>query len=53
MRTVKGEIVWENGYVIPSTTPCLWLELDDESIAQMPYTYTALNIEMAQHPTTP
>ena len=53
MRAVKGEIVWENGYVIPPTTPGLGLELDDDAIAQMPYTDTALHIEMAQHPTTP
>jgi len=53
MSAVKGEITWENGYVIPPTSPGLGLELDDEAIAQMPYEGTELHIEMAELPVTP
>jgi L-alanine-DL-glutamate epimerase-like enolase superfamily enzyme len=53
MNAVKGEITWEQGYIIPPTTPGLGLELNDEAIAQMPYTGTELHLEMTQHPITP
>ncbi|MDO6591626.1 mandelate racemase/muconate lactonizing enzyme family protein [Loktanella sp. D2R18] len=52
MSSVKGEITWDNGYIIPPTTPGLGLELNDEAIADMPYTGDALHLEMAQQPIT-
>ncbi|MBB5721541.1 L-alanine-DL-glutamate epimerase-like enolase superfamily enzyme [Loktanella ponticola] len=53
MNAVKGEITWDQGYIIPPTAPGLGLELDDDAIAQMPYTDDALHLEMAQYPVTP
>ena len=52
MKAVKGQITWEDGYVIPPTAPGLGLELDDDAIAQMPYEGDALHLEMAQYPVT-
>ena len=53
MSAVKGGITWEDGYVIPPTTPGLGLELDDAAIAHLPYQGDALHLEMAQTPITP
>lgn len=52
MSAVKGGIVWEDGYIIPSTEPGLGLELDDVAIANMPYDGNELHLEMAQTPIT-
>ncbi len=52
MRSVKGGIEWEDGYVIPPTSPGLGLELNDTEIAKMPYTDSSLHLEMTQTPIT-
>lgn len=46
MSCVKGEIEWEDGYVIPSRAPGLGLELDDAAIAAMPYTGDELHLTL-------
>jgi len=53
MSAIKGEITWDNGCIIPPTTPGLGLELDDAAIAKMPYEGAELHLEMAQTPITP
>jgi len=53
MSAIKGQITWEDGYVIPPTAPGLGLELDDDAIAQLPYEGKELHLEMAQTPTVP
>lgn len=53
MRAVKGEIRWEDGYILPPTAPGLGLELDDAAISTMPYDGSALHLEMAPDPITP
>ncbi len=53
MNAVKGQIRWEDGYIIPPTDPGLGVELDDEAIASMPYFGDELHLEMHQTPVTP
>ncbi|WP_424931604.1 mandelate racemase/muconate lactonizing enzyme family protein [Amaricoccus macauensis] len=48
MAAVKGEIAWEDGYVVPSRRPGLGLELDDTAIASMPYTEGELHLTMSE-----
>jgi galactonate dehydratase len=43
-------IQFEDGHVIPPTTPGLGVELNEEVALANPYTGTALHLEMAQHP---
>ncbi|MFW2589456.1 mandelate racemase/muconate lactonizing enzyme family protein [Sagittula sp. SSi028] len=53
MKGVKGEITWEDGYIIPSRAPGLGLELDDAAIAAMPYTDNELHLTMTKTHVTP
>ena len=41
---------WEAGYIIPPTDPGLGIELNEDVIAQYPYTGQALHLEMTQDP---
>ena len=43
-------ITWEDGYVIPSNTPGLGFELNEEVANAHPYTGDALHLEMSQNP---
>ena len=45
-------IQFENGYVIPPTTPGLGIELNEAVALAHPYTGTMLHLDMAQHPVT-
>ncbi len=47
---LKRPIQFEDGHVIPPTTPGLGVELNEEVALANPYTGTALHLEMAQHP---
>jgi galactonate dehydratase len=47
---LKKPIVWQDGYVIPSTEPGLGVELDEEVAVNNPYTESALHLEMGQEP---
>jgi galactonate dehydratase len=49
-RILKKPVRWENGYVIPPREPGLGIELNEEVIAQHPYTGTRLHLEMADDP---
>lgn len=53
MSCVTGEIVWEEGYVVPSRAPGLGLELDDAAIAAMPYTGAELHLTLETTHVTP
>jgi L-alanine-DL-glutamate epimerase-like enolase superfamily enzyme len=53
MQGVKGEIQWEDGYILPSTKPGLGIEIDDEAVAKMAYRSDALHLDMAQSHVTP
>ena len=52
MSPVKGNIKWEDGYVIPPTAPGLGLELDDAFIKHNPYQGSELHLEMSLDPVT-
>jgi galactonate dehydratase len=47
---LKKPIQWEDGYVVPPTTPGLGVELNEAFIKDHPYTGTKLHLEMADHP---
>jgi galactonate dehydratase len=47
---LKMPIQFEDGHVIPPTTPGLGVELNEAVALANPYTGTALHLEMAQHP---
>jgi len=47
---LRKPIRWQDGYVIPPTEPGLGVELNEEVIAQHPYTDSALHLEMAGKP---
>ncbi len=47
---LKKPIQWENGYVIPSTTPGLGVELNEEVALAHPYAGDQLHLEMADRP---
>ncbi|MBL4908316.1 MAG: mandelate racemase/muconate lactonizing enzyme family protein [Sneathiella sp.] len=49
---LREPIVWEDGYLIPPTKPGLGIELNEEVIAQNPFTGTALHLEMSDNPET-
>ena len=50
MSGVSADFTWEEGYVIPPTTPGLGIELNDAVIAQCPYTEKDLHLDMAREP---
>jgi L-alanine-DL-glutamate epimerase-like enolase superfamily enzyme len=41
---------WQDGYVIPPTEPGLGITLKDDVIASLPYTDSALHLDMAVEP---
>lgn len=45
---LKTPIQWEDGYVIPPTTPGLGVEIDEDVAAAHPYAGDALHLEMAE-----
>jgi 2-dehydro-3-deoxyphosphogalactonate aldolase len=47
---LKEPILWEDGYIIPPTTPGLGVELDEEVAAEHPYTGKSLHLEMKDQP---
>lgn len=47
---LKKPIEWQDGYVIPPSTPGLGIELDEEVAEAHPYKDDALHLEMARHP---
>jgi 2-dehydro-3-deoxyphosphogalactonate aldolase len=49
-QLLKKPILWENGYVIPSTEPGLGIELNEEVALAHPYTGDRLHLEMTNHP---
>ncbi len=53
MSVVSTGIEWQEGYVIPPTTPGLGVELDDAAVAANPYTGTALHLDMGDAPVLP
>lgn len=49
-QILKKPIVWQDGYVIPSTEPGLGVELDEEVALAHPYTGKRLHLEMTDEP---
>lgn len=49
---LKEPIEWDNGYLIPPTKPGLGIELNEDVIAQNPFTGSALHLEMSDIPET-
>ncbi len=47
---LKEPIRWEDGYIIPPTTPGLGVELDEKVAAEHPYTGKRLHLEMKDQP---
>jgi len=47
---LQTPIRWEEGYVIPSSTPGLGVELDEDVARAHPYSGTALHLDMTGHP---
>jgi galactonate dehydratase len=49
-KLLKSPIVWEDGHVIPPTSPGLGVELNEDVALAHPYTGTDLHLMPAQHP---
>lgn len=49
-QILKKPMVFEDGHVIPPTSPGLGVELDEDVAAAHPYTGDMLHLEMTQHP---
>ncbi|MEH6403644.1 MAG: mandelate racemase/muconate lactonizing enzyme family protein [Sneathiella sp.] len=49
---LKDPIVWDSGYLIPPSKPGLGIELDEDVIAQHPFTGSGLHLEMSDNPET-
>jgi galactonate dehydratase len=49
-QILRKPVRWENGYVIPPTEPGLGVELNEEFIANFPYTGDELHLQMAGEP---
>ena len=47
---LKDPVSWENGYVVPPTTPGLGVELDEEVARANPYTGDGLHLDMQERP---
>lgn len=47
---LKIPITWQDGYVVPPTTPGLGVELDEEVARAHPYTGNGLHLDMAEGP---
>jgi 2-dehydro-3-deoxyphosphogalactonate aldolase len=52
-QILRKPVRWENGYVIPPTEPGLGVELNEEFIADFPYTGDELHLEMHGEPVFP
>ena len=49
-EVLKSPLQWQDGYIIPPTAPGLGVELDEEVIANYPYTGQSLHLEMVDRP---
>jgi len=49
-KLLKQPLVWEDGYLIPSSRPGIGVELDEEVAAAHPYTGTALHLDARMTP---
>jgi len=49
-RILNAPMRWEEGYVVPPTTPGIGVELDDEVALANPYTDKALHLQMQETP---
>lgn len=47
---LKTPVMWEDGYVVPSVTPGLGVELDEEVARAHPYTGDGLHLDMLERP---
>jgi L-alanine-DL-glutamate epimerase-like enolase superfamily enzyme len=47
---LKKPMLWQDGYVIPSTDPGLGVELNEEVALRHPYKGNKLHLEMSQDP---
>jgi L-alanine-DL-glutamate epimerase-like enolase superfamily enzyme len=52
-QLLKTPLKWEDGYLIPPSTPGLGVELDDAVVAAHPWTGDALHLQMGQEPYAP
>jgi len=52
-KLLKSPLTWEEGYLIPPSTPGLGIELDDSVIAAHPWTGNELHLQMGQDPYDP
>lgn len=50
MQFLTTPITWEDGYIIPPTTPGLGVELNDAAIAANPYTGSELHLNLVTEP---
>ena len=49
-KLIKNSITWENGYIIPPTTPGLGIEFDEDVARAHPYTGNELHLQMQDAP---
>lgn len=47
---VRSPLHWEDGYIIPPTSPGLGIELDEEIARAHPYTGSGLHLDMTERP---
>ena len=52
-QLLETPLRWEDGHIIPSTTPGLGVELDMEVVMQNPWDGSQLHLEMGQNPYDP
>lgn len=48
MALIKHSITWEDGYILPPTTPGLGIDFDEDLARQHPYMGTGLHLEMQE-----
>ncbi|HSS62837.1 MAG TPA: mandelate racemase/muconate lactonizing enzyme family protein [Gammaproteobacteria bacterium] len=49
-EVLKSPIEWQEGYIIPPTTPGLGIELDEDVVLAHPYEGSVLHLEMQDRP---
>lgn len=49
-KLIRNTIQWEEGYILPPTTPGLGIEFDEEVARAHPYSGTQLHLEMQEAP---
>ena len=49
-QILKEPILWQDGYIVPSSKPGLGVELDEEVALAHPYSGNRLHLEMADKP---